>query len=153
MCGSRRLGFDSKAVCHILLVAFCILCLLQGHSVPVSLVFPLPTHVLFFPLLLIPTIKSFPFNPTKRSRSVVISSVSLSEPGCQTVFAAFCRKSAYSGTINSPALHVLIRVHIIAQRANRYIVAFCIAISRYHSIFAYQVTVVKLKDFRPPAVM
>ena len=30
------------------------------------------------------------------------------------------------------------RVHIVAQRASRYIVAFRIAISRYRSIFTYQ---------------
>ena len=32
----------------------------------------------------------------------------------------------------------LCRVHIVAQRANRYIVAFRIAISRYRRIFTYQ---------------
>ena len=33
---------------------------------------------------------------------------------------------------------VVVRVHIVAQRANRYIVAFRIAISRYRRIFTYQ---------------
>ena len=47
----------------------------------------------------------------------------------------------------------LSRVHIVAQRANRYIVAFRIAISRYRRIFTYKAAVVKLKDFRRPAVM
>jgi len=50
-------------------------------------------------------------------------------------------------------LNVRSGVHIVAQRANRYIVAFRIAISRYRVIFTYQVAVVKLKDFRRPAVM
>ena len=45
------------------------------------------------------------------------------------------------------------RVHIIAQRANRYIVAFRIAISRYRRILYLSGDVVKLKDFRRPAVM
>jgi len=40
--------------------------------------------------------------------------------------------------ISDSAYLIFSRVHIVAQRANRYIVAFRIAISRYRGIFTYQ---------------
>ena len=114
----QRLGCGGNRS-HVSHFTYCIPCITRA----VSLVLPVPTPAPFCPSLLNPPPQSHCRLIWLRGPGVqwLRQWVHQSHSGSQTVFAAFCSKSVYSSTVDSPALSVLIsyfKNHVVSWVVN-----------------------------------